>query len=303
MTRKIAIIGAGPAGYTLAQELVKSEHEYQIDIFDKEAEIGGAIYTGIPNYRMPKAFLEKAYDGLLKAGIRFFFNTFINQEKFKQLQKDYDYVVVAIGAQIENTFGFETGHGVVAGLTLLYDLNIEQKHDQYKNYKKAIVWGGGNVAMDCARSLVRILDDVTIVYRRSLQEMPASPAEIKACEKEGVKIAFLNNIKDILKDDQGNVCGVKVAKMELGDPDESGRASCHEIKDSVFTMDCDLVAMAIGQKIDFSVLDANLNTTDTHASTLDHVFIIGDAYTGPKTIGSAVVEGRKLAKEIESKYK
>ena len=302
MTRKIAIIGAGPAGYTLAQELVKSEHEYQIDIFDKEAEIGGAIYTGIPNYRMPKAFLEKAYDGLSKAGVHFFFNTFINQEKFKQLQKDYDYVVVAIGAQIENTFGFETGHGVVAGLTLLYDLNIEQKHDQYKNYKKAIVWGGGNVAMDCARSLVRILDDVTIVYRRSLQEMPASPAEIKACEKEGVKIAFLNNIKDILKDENGNVCGVKVAKMELGEPDESGRASCHEIKDSIFTMDCDLVAMAIGQKIDFSVLDADLNTTDTHASTLDRVFIIGDAYTGPKTIGSAVVEGRKLAKEIESKY-
>lgn len=302
MTRKIAIIGAGPAGYTVAQELVKSEHEYQIDIFDKEAEIGGAIYTGIPNYRMPKAFLQKAYDGLTQAGVHFYFNTFIDKSKFKELQKQYDDVVVAIGAQIENTFGFETGHGVVAGLTLLYDLNIEQKQDQYKSYKKAIVWGGGNVAMDCARSLVRIIDDVTIVYRRSLQEMPASPAEIKACEKEGVKIAFLNNIKDILKDEQGNVCGVKVAKMELGEPDESGRASCHEVKDSTFTMNCDLVAMAIGQKIDFSVLDENLKPTDTHASTLDHVYIIGDAFTGPKTIGSAVVEGRKLAKEIEATY-
>lgn len=300
MTRKIAIIGAGPAGYTVAQELVKSEHEYQIDIFDKEAEIGGAIYTGIPNYRMPKAFLQKAYDGLTQAGVHFYFNTFIDKSKFKELQEQYDDVVVAIGAQIENTFGFETGHGVVAGLTLLYDLNIEQKQDQYKGYKKAIVWGGGNVAMDCARSLVRIIDDVTIVYRRSLQEMPASPAEIKACEKEGVKIAFLNNIKDILKDEQGNVCGVKVAKMELGEPDESGRASCHEVKDSTFTMNCDLVAMAIGQKIDFSVLDENLKPTDTHASTLDHVYIIGDAFTGPKTIGSAVVEGRKLAKEIEA---
>ena len=207
MTRKIAIIGAGPAGYTLAQELVKAENEYQIDIFDKEAEIGGAIYTGIPEYRMPKTFLEKAYNGLVEAGVKFHFNTFVDQTIFKELQADYDYVVVAIGAQIENTFGFETGNGVVAGLTLLYDLNINHKQADFKKYKKAIVWGGGNVAMDCARSLVRIIDDVTIVYRRSLQEMPASPAEIKACEKEGVKIAFLNNIKDILKDDCQNLGG------------------------------------------------------------------------------------------------
>lgn len=217
---------------------------------------------------------------------------------FKELQANYDYVVVAIGAQIENTFGFETGNGVVAGLTLLYDLNINHKQEDFKKYKKAIVWGGGNVAMDCARSLVRIINDVTIVYRRSLQEMPASPAEIKACEKEGVKIAFLNNIKNILKDENGNVCGVQVAKMELGEMDESGRASCHEVSDSLFTMDCDLVAMAIGQKVDFTPLNSDLKTTDTHASTLDNVFIIGDAFTGPKTIGSAVMEGKKIAKEI-----
>ena len=303
MTRKIAIIGAGPAGYTLAQELVKTENEYQIDIFDKEAEIGGAIYTGIPEYRMPKTFLEKAYNGLIEAGVKFHFNTFVDQTMFKELQANYDYVVVAIGAQIENTFGFETGNGVVAGLTLLYDLNINHKQEDFKKYKKAIVWGGGNVAMDCARSLVRIIDDVTIVYRRSLQEMPASPAEIKACEKEGVKIAFLNNIKDILKDENGNVCGVQVAKMELGEMDESGRASCHEVKDSLFTMECDLVAMAIGQKVDFTPLNDDLKTTDTHASTLKNVYIIGDAFTGPKTIGSAVMEGKKIAKEIEAKYR
>lgn len=302
MMKKIAIIGAGPAGYTLAQQLIKSENAYQIDIFDKEAEIGGAIYTGIPEYRMPKAFLEKAYQGLVNDGVHFHFNTSIDQEKFKELQQSYDDIVVAIGAQIENTFGFETGHGVVAGLSLLYDLNIHKNQEEYKKYKKAIVWGGGNVAMDCARSLVRIIDDVTIVYRRSLQEMPASPVEIKACENEGVKIAFLNNIKDILKDENGNVCGVKVSKMELGEPDESGRASCHEIKDSTFVMDCDLVAMAIGQKVDFTPLADNLNLTSTHTSTLDHVYIIGDAFTGPKTIGSAVMEGKKLAKELDAKY-
>ena len=302
MTRKIAIIGAGPAGYTLAQELIKSENDYTIDIFDKEAEIGGAIYTGIPNYRMPKVFLEKAYNGLVEKGVNFHFNTFIDKEKFKELKKNYDRVIVAIGAQIENTFGFETGNGVVAGLTLLYDLNILQKQEEYKQYHKAVVWGGGNVAMDCARSLVRIFDDVTIVYRRSLKEMPASPAEIKACENEGVKIKFLNNIKDILKDESGHVVGVQVAEMELGEMDESGRASCHEKADSLYTIDCDLVAMAIGQKVDFTVLDDNLKTSKTHASTLENVYILGDAYTGPKTIGSAVLEGRTLAKEIEASF-
>ena len=86
--------------------------------------------------------------------------------------------------------------------------------------------------------------------------------------------------------------------MELGEMDESGRASCHEVSDSLFTMDCDLVAMAIGQKVDFTPLNSDLKTTDTHASTLDNVFIIGDAFTGPKTIGSAVMEGKKIAKEI-----
>ena len=102
----------------------------------------------------------------------------------------------------------------------------------------------------------------------------------------------------ILKDENGNVCGVQVAKMELGEMDESGRASCHEVKDSLFTMDCDLVAMAIGQKVEFTPLNDDLKTTNTHASTLKNVYIIGDAFTGPKTIGSAVMEGKKIAKEI-----
>lgn len=302
MTRKIAIIGAGPAGYTLAQELMKSDNDYTIDIFDKEAEIGGAIYTGIPAYRMPKAFLEKAYQGLLEQGVTFHFNTYIDSEKFKELQNTYDRVIVAIGAQVENTFGFETGNGVCAGLTLLYDLNILNKQEEYKQYHKAVVWGGGNVAMDCARSLIRIFDDVTIVYRRSLKEMPANAGEIKACEKEGVKIKFLNNIKDILKDENGKVIGVQVAEMELGEIDESGRASCHEKTNSLYTIDCDLVAMAIGQKVDFKVLSDDLKTTKTHNSTLENVYIIGDAYTGPLTIGNAVLEGRKVAKEIEASF-
>lgn len=298
----IAIIGAGPAGYTLAQELVK-EGEYDIDIFDKEAEIGGAIYTGIPEYRMPKVFLKKAYDGLVEAGVKFHFNTEITPESFEQLKKDYDRVVVAIGAQVENTYGFEVGKGLYAGLTLLYDLNINKNHDDYKKYHQAIVWGGGNVAMDCARSLIRILDKVTIVYRRSEEEMPANKVEIRDARNEGVTFNFLENIKEIERDDEGNVVGAKVIKMELGEPDESGRRSPHEVEGSEYEEKADLIVMAIGQKVNFKTLSDTLESTEGHASTHDNVYIIGDAKTGPKTIGSAVLEGKAIAKEIIESFK
>ena len=166
--KKIAIIGAGPASYTLAGELVRSGN-WHIEIFDQESEIGGAVHTGIPDFRMSKAFLKKTYDNLVEAGVIFNFNTKVDTEKFTELRNSFDEVVVAIGAQVENTFGFETGNGIVAGLTLLYDLNIRKKQDDYSIYHNAVVWGGGNVAMDCARSLKRIVDNVTIVYRRSLK--------------------------------------------------------------------------------------------------------------------------------------
>lgn len=296
--KTVAVIGAGPASYTLAGELMKSGNR-KIDIYDKECEIGGAIHTGIPDFRMPKAFLKKTYDSLVSQGVTFHFNTFVDEAMFAQLRKDYDEVVVAIGAQVENTFGFETGNGIVAGLTLLYDLNILHKQDEYAKYHNAVVWGGGNVAMDCARSLKRICDNVTIVYRRSLKEMPANESEIRACEKEGVKIAFLTNIKDINRDENGNVVSISAVEMELGEPDASGRASCHEKAGSDFTMATDLVAMAIGQKVDFTVLDPSLNKTEDHHSTLEHVWITGDAWTGPATISKAFLDGKALAKQME----
>lgn len=297
MMYRIAIIGAGPASYTLATELVKTG-KCEIDIFDKEDSIGGAIHTGIPDFRMPKAFLEKTYNTLTESGVRFHFNSLVDHEVFTHLVKEYDRVIVAIGAQVENTFGFETGNGIVAGLTLLYDLNILHKEEEYRKYHHAIVWGGGNVAMDCARSLKRLVDEVTIVYRRSEKEMPANRSEIFAAEKEGVKISFLTNIKGIQKDTSGKVIGVEAVKMELGEMDASGRASCHEMKGSEFTISTDLVAMAIGQKVDFSVLDPELKALEDHHSTLEKVWITGDAFTGPKTISSAFLDAKKLAQQL-----
>lgn len=295
--KKIAVIGAGPAGYTAAQELSKAGHA--VTIFDKEAALGGAIYTGIPEYRMSKVFLDKVLQGLTAdPNVTLQFNTLIDQAAFAKLRAEYDAVLLAPGAQVENTFGFETGKGIVAGLTLLYDLNIKKNHDAYKKYKKALVWGGGNVAMDCARSLIRILDDVTVIYRRSEEEITANKSEIHDAKKEGVKFDLLRNIKDIKHDDQGNVTGAEILKMELGEPDESGRRSPHPVEGSEYFLPADLVAMAIGQKVDLKVFDENLESGENHHTNEDRVFIAGDAYTGPKTIGSALIEGRAVAKEI-----
>ncbi|WP_308590335.1 FAD-dependent oxidoreductase [uncultured Megasphaera sp.] len=295
--KKIAVIGAGPAGYTAAQELSKTGHA--VTIFDKEAALGGAIYTGIPEYRMSKVFLDKVLQGLTAdPNVTLQFNTLIDQAAFAKLRAEYDAVLLAPGAQVENTFGFETGKGIVAGLTLLYDLNIKKNHDAYKKYKKALVWGGGNVAMDCARSLIRILDDVTVIYRRSEEEITANKSEIRDAKKEGVKFDLLRNIKDIKHDDQGNVTGAEILKMELGEPDESGRRSPHPVEGSEYFLPADLVAMAIGQKVDLKVFDENLESGENHHTNEDRVFIAGDAYTGPKTIGSALIEGRAVAKEI-----
>ncbi|MBR3128009.1 MAG: FAD-dependent oxidoreductase [Solobacterium sp.] len=294
--RRIAVIGAGPAGYTAAKELLQAG--FAVDLFDKEKEIGGAVYTGIPDFRMPKTFLQKEYDMLKELGAGLYLSEPVDREKFTELQKEHDGILCAIGAQVENTFGFETGNGLEAGLTLLYDLNILHKAEAYGGYRKALVWGGGNVAMDCARSLIRLVPEVTVVYRRSEKEMPASAKEINDAKKEGVRFAFLTNIREIVRDEAGRIKAAQVIRMRLGEPDESGRASFHEIPGSEEIMPADLIIMAIGQKVDFTPLAEDLAITAGHETNISHVWTAGDAWTGPKTIGAAVQDGRAAAKEI-----
>lgn len=296
--KKIAVIGAGPAGYTAAQEL--SKNGYTVDIYDKEDRLGGAIYTGIPEYRMSKIFLDKVFASMKEdKNITFHFNTKIDCERFEGLRKNYDKVLVATGAQIENTYGFEPGNGLYAGLTLLYDLNIRGNHEYYKKYKKAMVWGGGNVAMDCARSLVRIIDDVSVVYRRSEEEITANKSEIRDARNENVKFNFLCNVKRVLRDKSDAVTGAQLIRQELGEPDASGRRSPQSVPGSEFNIDADIIVMAIGQKVDLSELAEDLKITENYRTTLENVFIAGDANVGPATIGKALMEGRAVAAEMQ----
>ena len=287
--KKIAYIGAGPATLYSIQTLLKLG-EYDVEVFDMNDRAGGACYTGIPQFRFNTSFIDKLMDELTTAGVQFHFQTTIGKDiPFSDLQKKFDRIVVAIGAQVENMFDLEAKGGCVAGLTLLHDLNIKHMHDFYKeNYQHAVVWGGGNVAMDCSRSLVHIMDDVKIIYRRSEAEMPAHKGEIKEARNEGVTFHFLENIKEVLRDESRKVTGVKVITMELGE---------HIIP-------CDLVVAAIGQKVDFSVLDEKLNlTSGQHQSTIENVLITGDAYLGPQSIATAIKDGREVAKEVHESFK
>lgn len=300
--RKVAMIGAGVASLAAAIDLRQAG--YQVDIYEKLDRIGGAIYSGIPSYRFDKKYLDEIYQDELKLGVNFHFNFEIGKDMaFADLQAKYDRVLVSVGAQIENKYGLE-GEGCEAGLSLLYHLNVLGRGEDYrKKYRSAVVWGGGNVAMDCARSLVRILDKVTIIYRRSEEEMPANRIEIADAKKEGVEFAFLENIKELRLDPNGTVIGAHCIKMHLGEPDASGRARPIETVGSDYEIPCELVIPAVGQSVSFKALDPSLDKKEgTHASTLEHVYIAGDAYLGPKTVAAAIKDGRDAAKELMESF-
>ncbi len=298
--KKAALLGAGPACLAAAIDLRKAG--FTVDIYEKLDSCGGAILSGIPAYRFDKAYLVQIEKELKEIGVNFHFRTEVGKDiSTEELLNTYDCVLAGIGAQVENTYGLHASQGCEAGLDLLYNLNILGMHEDYKKkYKGAVVWGGGNVAMDCARSLIRILDEVTVIYRRSRAEMPANRDEIEDAINEGVRFAFLENIKELITDEQGRVTGARCVKMELGEPDESGRRSTHEIPGSEYEISCELVVPAIGQKVSLACLGADVHLTEGHQTDIPKVYVCGDARLGPKTVAAAIRDGREAASEIIS---
>ena len=299
--RKVAIVGAGVAALAAAKDLRREG--YAVDIYEKLDQAGGAIYSGIPSYRFDKKYLDEITKEMEDLGVVFHFNTNVDETMFNELKAKYDRVLLTVGAQVENKYGLD-GEGCEAGLSLLYNLNVLHKAEEYKKkYHGAVVWGGGNVAMDCARSLVRILDEVTVIYRRSEKDIPANKDEIEDAKKEGVKFAFLENIKELRLDDAGKVVGAHCIRMHLGEPDASGRARPIETEGSDYEIPCELVVPAIGQKVSFAPFGADVDKQEgTHESTVKGVYIAGDAYLGPKTVAACIKDGRDAAKEIMASF-
>jgi len=285
---------------------------YKVTIFEALPAAGGMLAVGIPDYRLPKENLQKEIDAIMKAGVDIKLNTRIGKDlTIDDIQKDgYKAIFIATGAHESTKLNVpgEDLKGVIHGVSLLRDINLGK---EVKIGAKVAVIGGGNVAIDSACSTLRLgSKDVTILYRRSRVEMPASEEEISQAEEDGVKIRYLAAPTKILGSN-GNVEGVECIRMELGPPDESGRRQPIPIKGSEFKMECDTVIPAIGQVADLSFIsgDGEIRSTDkgtlavdqeTFETSREGIFAGGDVVTGPATIVEAIAAGKEVAKAINS---
>jgi NADPH-dependent glutamate synthase beta subunit-like oxidoreductase len=281
--KKVAVIGSGPAGLSCAYQL--GREGYKVTIYEEFPVIGGMLAVGIPEYRLPKSLLmQEIENNILPLGIKIEKDVKVDDAKLSELSQNYDAVFVATGAQqsVKMNIEGEDASGVISGLDLLKKINLGQKVELGK---QVIVVGGGNTAIDAAHSALKLGASVTIVYRRSRKEMPAIETEVEEAEKDGVKLQTLTNpVKIITRD--GKVVGVECVKMELGEPDESGRARPIPVEGSNFTIEADMLISAIGEDI----------RTDFNASIEQN----SKAFKGESTgyVASAIKVGIKAAKEI-----
>lgn len=315
---KVAIVGAGPAGLSCAGELAKLG--YEVTVFEAFHTAGGVLMYGIPEFRLPKAIVKKEIDGLKAMGVNIMTNMVIGKVlSIDEIMEDgCEAVFVGSGAGLPRFMGIEGEAliGVYSANEYLTRINLMKAYlDGYdtpiKRAKRAAVVGGGNVAMDAARSAMRLgAEKVYIVYRRSMEELPARKEEVHHAMEEGIEFLLLNNPKRIIGDENGMVKGMECVRMELGEPDASGRRSPVEVPDSEFVLDVDTVIMAIGTSPNPLIrsttpgIEANKRgclvvNEETNATTKDGVYAGGDAVTGAATVILAMGAGRKAAASID----
>ena len=315
---KVAIIGAGPAGLTAAGDLAKLG--YKVTVYEALHVAGGVLMYGIPEFRLPKAIVQQEIDGLKKMGVDFECNMVIGKVlTIDELMGEYGYeaVFVGSGAGLPRFMGIpgESLKGVYSANEFLTRSNLMKAYlptskTPIRTGRKVAVVGGGNVAMDAARSALRMgAEHVYIVYRRSEAEMPARLEEVHHAKEEGVEFQNLCNPVEILGDENGRVNGLKCIRMELGEPDESGRRRPVAVPDSKFVLDVDTVIMAIGTSPNPLIssttegLDTNrwgcLVVNEEMATTKDKVYAGGDAVTGAATVILAMGAGKTAAASID----
>lgn len=307
--KRVAIVGAGPAGLAASYNLALKG--YQVTVFDEQAETGGMLFSGIPPYRLPKDVLSWEADIIKKLGVDIKLNTRIgNDITLEELSNQgFEAVFIATGAHLSRDSGIENWSeqygGLIDGVKFLQNANLGKKVEPKK---RVLIVGGGNTAVDCARTCLRLgSKEVTIVYRRSRAEMPAREEEVKAAEKEGTKIHFLAVPVRILTKD-GRVTGAECVRIELGEPDASGRRRPMPVKGSEFVIAADMVIPAIGEMPDLSFLAGQVELTksgtmkvepNSHQASQPWLFAGGDCATGPATIVEAIAAGNRAANSID----
>lgn len=304
--KKVAIIGSGPAGLTTAFYLSLMGHE--ATVFEALPAAGGMLTVGIPEYRLPRDILKAEIDYIKRAGVEIKTNSPIDTpEKFDELLKDYNAVFVAVGAHegLKLNIPGEDLKGALDGTTFLRRFNLGES---MKTGKKVAVIGAGNVAMDSARTALRLgAKEVTIVYRRSREEMPADKEEIIEAEEEGIKFKYLTAPIEVIGN--GKVTGIRCIAMRLGTADKSGRRRPEPVPGTEFNIEVDTLIAAIGQIPNLSFIDNNTvratrkdtiaTTPGTTRTAQKNVFAGGDAVLGPATVIKAIGAGQKAAVEID----
>lgn len=316
--KKAAIVGAGPAGLTAAGDLVNKG--YEVTVFESLHKEGGVLVYGIPEFRLPKDIVAYEIDTLRKKGVTFYHNVVIGRSLDIQdlFDEGYDAVFVGTGAGLPKFMNIEGENlvGVYSANEYLTRINLMKGYlDEYdtpiKKHKQVAVVGGGNVAMDAARCAKRMGADVHVIYRRGRDEMPARAEEIEHAEEEGIQFHLLNNPVRILGDENNYVKQIECIKMELGEPDASGRRRPVAIEGSEFTIDVDGVIMALGTSLNKLIVDTTEGLDEnerggikiddeTGACTREGVFAGGDAVTGAATVIKAMGAGKLAAANMDA---
>ncbi|MDG6218521.1 MAG: FAD-dependent oxidoreductase, partial [Candidatus Thermoplasmatota archaeon] len=310
MSFKVAIIGAGPAGLSCAYFLARLG--YKATVFEKLPVAGGMMAVAIPEYRLPKEILQREIDNIKKLGVDIRLNTEVGKDiTISQLwSQGYQAFFIAVGMYGDRRLGIpgENLENVIQAVDLLENINLDKPIVSPAG-KKVIVIGGGNSAIDAARTMLRMgAKEVTIIYRRTRREMPAYKEEVEAAEHEGVKLRFLIAPEKIFGE-KGKVKSIECIKMKLGDFDNEGRQKPVRIENSTFFIDADLIIPAIGEFSDvsglFTGLDVETNKdgtikTDKHGRTsIPGIFSGGDVSSGPATVINAIAAGERATVTID----
>ena len=312
--KKVAVVGSGPSGIACAGELAKNG--YDVTVFEAFFTGGGVLSYGIPEFRLPKTIVKREIDGLEKLGVKFEYNSVVGRiTDAKELfeEQGFDAMFLGVGAGLprflnvpgENLPGVFCANEYLTRVNLMKAENFPKFDTPTKHGKNVVVFGGGNVAMDAARTALRLgADKVTLAYRRTEAEMPARRAELHHAKQEGVKVMELVSPVEFIADEKGFVSKVRLQKMELGEPDASGRRRPHAVASSEFDIDCDVAVTAIGtfanpfpklaadvelNKWGYIVADENGRTSNPK------VWAGGDIVTGAATVILAMGAGKKAA--------
>ena len=321
--KKVAVVGSGPSGLTVAGDLIAKG--YDVTIKEAFHKPGGVLVYGIPEFRLPKEIVSAEVAMLEKLGVKVECNSVVGQivsldELFEQ---GFDAIYVGVGAGLpkfmnlpgENLIGILSANEYLTRTNLMKAYLFPKVDTPIPKGKNVVVLGAGNVAMDSARTAMRLgAENVKIVYRRSREEMPARKAEIHHAEEEGIELFLLTNPTKFIGDEKGRLTGMECVKMELGEPDESGRRRPVVIKGSDFHMDCDLVIVAVGSGanplLTTSTSDMETNKwgyivadEETGKTTKRGVWAGGDIVTGAATVISAMGAGRQAADSMDKYLK